>query len=179
MNDITWGKEAEKWPRDYSLFSRRIQYLRFNSVLVRLFSQNGMSLICYISKFNVSEKAVYVSDEPKGTKRVRIELQNISTLEELPDNTGYKPTEHELLFINGEKFNNKLQPASKMDFFSICNKCFKQCVDIRVHMADSRVIEGRTTGVNACQVGVIMDNGNHIQILFDWVDRITSRDFSG
>ncbi len=177
MNDITWGKEAEKWPRDYSLFARRIQYLRFNSVLVRLFSQNGMSLICYISKFNVSENAIYVSDEPKGTKRVRIELQNISTLEELPDNTGYKPTEHELLFINGEKFNNKIQPASKMDFFSICNKCFKQCVDIRVHMADGRVIEGRTTGVNACQVGVIIDNGNHIQILFDWVDRITSRDF--
>ncbi|HCL5308435.1 TPA: phase 1 flagellin transcriptional repressor [Salmonella enterica] len=177
MNDITWGKEAEKWPRDYSLFARRIQYLRFNSVLVRIFSQNGMSLICYISKFNVSENAIYVSDEPKGTKRVRIELQNISTLEELPDNTGYKPTEHELLFINGEKFNNKIQPASKMDFFSICNKCFKQCVDIRVHMADGRVIEGRTTGVNACQVGVIIDNGNHIQILFDWVDRITSRDF--
>lgn len=179
MNDITWGKEAEKWPRDYSLFARRIQYLRFNSVLVRLFSQNGMSLICYISKFNVSENAIYVSDEPKGTKRVRIELQNISTLEELPDNTGYKPTEHELLFINGEKFNNKIQPASKMDFFSICNKCFKQCVDIRVHMADGRVIEGRTTGVNACQVGVIVDNGNHIQILFDWVGRITSRDFVG
>ncbi|MDJ7440454.1 phase 1 flagellin transcriptional repressor [Salmonella enterica] len=179
MNDITWGKEAEKWPRDYSLFARRIQYLRFNSVLVRLFSQNGMSLICYISKFNVSENAIYVSDEPRGTKRVRIELQNISTLEELSDNTEYKLTEHELLFINGEKFNDKFQTASKMDFFSICNKCFKQCVDIRVHMADGRVIEGRTTGVNACQVGVIIDNGNHIQILFDWVDRITSRDFVG
>lgn len=174
MNDITWGKEAEKWPRDYSLFARRIQYLRFNSVLVRLFSQNGMSLICYISKFNVSENAIYVSDEPRGTKRIRIELQNISTLEELPDNAG-----HKISVMNDERFNDGFMPASKRDFFSICNKCFKQCVDIRVHMADSRVIEGRTTGVNACQVGVIMDNGNHIQILFDWVDRITSRDFAG
>lgn len=178
MNNITWGKEAEKWPRDYSLFARRIQFLRFSSVLVRIFSQNGMSLVCYISKFNVSENAIYISDEPKGTKRVRIELQNISTLEELPDNSEYKPTEHKLLFINGENFNNKLQPASKRDFFSICNKCFKQGVDIRVHMTDGRFIEGKTTGVNACQVGVIIDNGNHIQILFDWVDRITSRDFT-
>ncbi len=174
MNDITWGKEAEKWPRDYSLFARRIQYLRFNSVLVRIYSQNGISLICYISKFNVNENAIYVSDEPRGTKRIRIELQNISTLEELLDNV-----EHKISVINGEHFNNKFMPASKKDFFSICNKCFKQGVDIRVYMTDGRVIKGKSTGVNACQVGMIIDNGNHIQILFDWVDRITSIDFTG
>lgn len=174
MNDITWGKEAEKWPRDYSLFARRIQYIRFNSVLVRIFSQNSMSLICYISKFNVNENAIYVSDEPRGTKRIRIELQNISTFEELPDNA-----EHKISVVNGEKFNEGCIPASKKDFFSICNKCFKQGVDIRVYMTDGRIVEGKTTGVNACQVGVIMDNGNHTQILFDWVCRITSRDFMG
>lgn len=174
MNDITWGREAEQWPRDYSLFARRIQFLRFNSVLVRIFNQNGSSFICYISKFNVNENAIYISDEPKGTKRIRIELQSISTLEELSDCTEYKVS-----LINDGSINDKYISASKKDFFSICNKCFKQCVDIRVYMADGRVIEGRTTGVNACQVGVVMDNGNHIQILFDWVDRITSRDFKG
>ncbi|HAG2477034.1 phase 1 flagellin transcriptional repressor [Salmonella enterica subsp. diarizonae serovar 16:z10:e,n,x,z15] len=174
INDISYGKVAEVWPRDYSLFARRIQYLRFNSIPVCIFNQNGVSLICYIAKFNVNENAIYVSDEPRGAKRVRIELQDISTLEELSDDVL-----HEVSVENGEQFNKREIPASRKDFFSICNKCFKQCVDIRVHMADGRVIEGRTTGVNACQVGVVMDNGNHIQILFDWVDRITSRDFKG
>ncbi|EAP9511245.1 phase 1 flagellin transcriptional repressor, partial [Salmonella enterica] len=90
MNDITWGREAEQWPRDYSLFARRIQFLRFNSILVRIFNPNGLSLIGYISKFNVNENAIYVSDEPRGKKRVRIELQCISTLEELSENTKHK-----------------------------------------------------------------------------------------
>lgn len=174
MNDITWGKEAEKWPRDYSLFARRIQYLRFNSIPVCIFNQNGVSLICYIAKFNVNENAIYVSDEPRGAKRVRIELQNISTLEELSEDVL-----HEVSVENGEQFNKREIPASRKDFFSICNKCFKQGVEIRAHMSDGRVIEGKTTGVNACQVGVITENGNHTQILFDWVDRITSTDFTG
>lgn len=174
MNDISWGKTAEQWPRNYSLFARRIQYLRFNSVPVRIFNQNGLSLICYIAKFNVSENAIYVSDEPRGTKRIRVELQNISTLEELSGDA-----ENKTSVINGEHFNQSVFPASKKDFFSICNKCFKQGVKIRVHMADTRIIEGNTTGVNACQVGVINKNGNHVQILFDWVDRITSTDFTG
>ncbi|EAS0615800.1 phase 1 flagellin transcriptional repressor [Salmonella enterica] len=174
MNDITWGREAEQWPRDYSLFARRIQFLRFNSILVRIFNPNGLSLIGYISKFNVNENAIYVSDEPRGKKRVRIELQCISTLEELSENT-----KHKISIINGEHFNKSNCPASKKDFFSICNKCFKQGVEIRIHMVDERIIEGKTTGVNACQVGVIAKNGNHTQILFDWVDRITSTDFTG
>lgn len=174
MNDITWGKEAEKWPRDYSLFARRIQFLRFNSIPVRVFNQNGLSLICYIAKFNVNENEIFVSDKPKGTKRFRVELQNISTLEELAGDV-----EHKISIINGEQFNENVVSASKRDFFSICNKCFKQGVEIRAHMSDGRVIEGKTTGVNACQVGVITENGNHTQILFDWVDRITSTDFTG
>ncbi|EBU8673425.1 phase 1 flagellin transcriptional repressor [Salmonella enterica subsp. enterica serovar Panama] len=174
MNDITWGRKAELWPRDYSLFARRIQFLRFNSIPVRIFSPDNIVLTCYISKFNVNENAIYVSGEPKGTDRIRIELQYISTLEELTgDISG------QISVTNGENFNNASAPASRMDFFSICNKCFKQGTGIRVNMTDGRIIEGDTTGVNACQVGVIKKNGNHIQILFDWVTRITSTDFTG
>ncbi|MCV8954297.1 phase 1 flagellin transcriptional repressor, partial [Escherichia coli] len=29
------------------------------------------------------------------------------------------------------------------------------------------------------QVGMIRPNGNHMQIMFDWVSRITSSDYSG
>ncbi|HHX3712360.1 TPA: phase 1 flagellin transcriptional repressor, partial [Citrobacter freundii] len=68
---------------------------------------------------------------------------------------------------------------TRKDFFSICNKCFKQGVGIKVHMLDGRILIGETTGVNACQVGMIRPNGNHMQIMFDWVSRITSSDYSG
>ncbi|EEP0997519.1 phase 1 flagellin transcriptional repressor [Salmonella enterica] len=173
MNDITWGRDAEQWPRDYTLFSRRLQFLRFNFVPVRIFSQNGISLTCYIVKFNVDEKAIYVSDIPRSKDRIRLELQNIATLEELPDRN-----QNTMTLLNGEAFNKRVSVASKKDFFSICNKCFKQGVEIRVYMMDGRIIEGKTTGVNACQTGVIKANGNHVQVLFDWVTRITSVDFS-
>lgn len=82
-----------------------------------------------------------------------------------------------MTLLNGEVFNKRVAVASKKDFFSICNKCFKQGVEIRVYMMDGRIIEGKTTGVNACQTGVIKANGNHVQVLFDWVTRITSVDF--
>ncbi|EBH8890073.1 hypothetical protein CVB22_25700, partial [Salmonella enterica subsp. enterica serovar Worthington] len=36
----------------------------------------------------------------------------------------------------------------------------------------------KTTGVNACQVGVRTSNGNHMQVMFDWVSRITSSDYA-
>ncbi|HGY6003623.1 TPA: phase 1 flagellin transcriptional repressor, partial [Citrobacter freundii] len=26
MNDISYGREAEKWPREYSMLARRIQF---------------------------------------------------------------------------------------------------------------------------------------------------------
>lgn len=107
-------------------------------------------------------------------KRIRVELKNISTLEEISEGSEYK-----ISTIGGEYFNENNLIASQKDFFSICNKCFKQGVGIRAYMADGRVIEGRTTGVNACQVGIIAKNGNPVQILFDWVDRVTSTDFTG
>ncbi|EJI8089733.1 phase 1 flagellin transcriptional repressor, partial [Escherichia coli] len=42
VNDITYGREAEVWPRDYSLLSWRLQFLRFNDVPVKMVSCNGL-----------------------------------------------------------------------------------------------------------------------------------------
>lgn len=171
MNDITWGREAEQWPRDYSMLSRRIQFIRFNDNLVCLTSCNGLYFNGYISKFNQKDALILASTIPKGRDRIEIRLESLSTLEEINKKT------KEPLIKNINDFNEQLFPASKKDFFSICNKCFKQGIGIRIWMMDGRVIEGKTTGVNACQVGVLKTNGNHIQIMFDWVKRITSIDY--
>ncbi|WP_312774233.1 phase 1 flagellin transcriptional repressor [Atlantibacter hermannii] len=172
VNDITYGREAEVWPRDYSLLSRRLQFLRFNDVPVKMVSCNGLSITGYIAKFYPEENVIYASIKPKGTKRVKISMEYIASLEELPTDSGVKP-----FLLEQEQFNTPVTEPTRRDFFSICNKCFQQGVGVRVHMVDGRVIEGKTTGVNACQVGLIKPNGNHIQILFDWVERITSSDF--
>lgn len=172
MNDITRGREAEQWPRDYSMLSRRIQFLRFNDCPVKLTSCNGSCFVGYISKFNQKENLILASSVAKGTERVEIRLEALATLEELNPGENISP-----LMSGAYEFNNLLFPASKKDYFSICNKCFKQGVNIRVGMMDGRIIEGKTTGVNACQVGILKYNRNHVQIMFDWVNRITSVDF--
>ncbi|MCZ7835271.1 phase 1 flagellin transcriptional repressor [Atlantibacter hermannii] len=172
VNDITYGREAEVWPRDYSLLSRRLQFLRFNAVPVKMVSCNGLSIIGYVAKFYPEENVIYASSRPKGTKRIKISMEYIASLEELPVDSDIKP-----YLIEPEQFNSSVTKPTRRDFFSICNKCFQQGVGIKVHMADRRTVEGKTTGVNACQVGVIRPNGNHMQIMFDWVTRITSSDF--
>jgi len=172
VNDISFGREAEIWPRDYSLLSRRFQFLRFNDIPLKIVSCNGLSIIGYVAKFYPQENIIYASDRPKGTKRVKISLENIASLEELSADTDVKPH-----LIEPEHFDACVTEPTRRDFFSICNKCFQQGVGIRVYMVDGRIIEGKTTGVNACQVGMIKPNGNHTQILFDWVNRITSADF--
>ncbi|HFP3650050.1 phase 1 flagellin transcriptional repressor [Escherichia coli] len=173
VNDITYGREAEVWPRNYSMLARRIQFLRYNDYPVKLVSCNGYSLIGYISKFNQNENMILASDEAKGKNRVEVKLESLASLEELPISKHLTAK-----LIVGDVFNNQpLQPTRK-DFFSICNKCFKQGVGIKVYMLDGRVLTGKTTGVNACQVGIIKSNGNHVQIMFDWVSRITSSDYS-
>ncbi|EHY5032202.1 phase 1 flagellin transcriptional repressor, partial [Escherichia coli] len=63
MNDISYGRIAEIWPRDYSMLARRVQFLRFNDYRVKLISSNGQSLIGYISKFNQHENVILASDE--------------------------------------------------------------------------------------------------------------------
>ncbi|EOB4932148.1 phase 1 flagellin transcriptional repressor [Escherichia coli] len=132
----------------------------------------GLSIIGYVAKFYPEEKVIYASSRPKGTKRIKISMEYIASLEELPVDSDVKP-----YLIEPEQFNACVTEPTRRDFFSICNKCFQQGVGIRVYMADGRTVEGKTTGVNACQVGVIRPNGNHIQIMFDWVMRITSSDF--
>ncbi len=52
VNDISYGREAEIWPRDYSMLARRVQFLRFNDIHVRLVSNNARIIIGYIAKFN-------------------------------------------------------------------------------------------------------------------------------
>lgn len=172
VNDISYGRDAEVWPRDYSLLSRRLQFLRFNNIPVKMVSCNGQSIIGYVAKCYPEENIIYASNRPKGTKRIKIPMEYIASLEELPVNSHVKP-----YLIKPEQFNTSDTEPTRRDFFSICNKCFQQGVGIRVQMADGRTVEGKTTGVNACQVGVIRPNGNHIQIMFDWVMRITSSDF--
>ncbi len=172
VNDITYGREAEVWPRDYSLLSRRLQFLRFNDVPVKMVSCNGQSIQGYVAKFYPEESIIYASNKPKGAKRIKISMEYIASLEELPVSSDVKP-----YLIEPKQFNTSLIEPTRRDFFSICNKCFQQGVDVRVYLVDGRVIEGKTTGVNACQVGLIKPNGNHTQIMFDWVSRITSADF--
>lgn len=174
VNDITYGREAEVWPRDYSMLARRIQFLRFNDYPIKLVSSNGYSIIGYISKFNQKENMILASDEAKGNNRVEVKLESIASLEELLVGKDFTTR-----LIVGDVFNNQPCPPTKKDFFSICNKCFKQGIGIKVHMLDGRILTGKTTGVNACQVGIIKSNGNHMQIMFDWVSRITSSDYSG
>ncbi|EOV0287492.1 phase 1 flagellin transcriptional repressor [Salmonella enterica] len=173
INDISYGRDAEVWPRDYSMLARRIQFLRFNDCPVRLISCNGLCMVGYISKFNQKENLILASATAKGKERVEVKLETLAMVEELNIRENVSA-----LMVNSIEFNSYILPPSRKDFFSICNKCFKQGVNIRVGMMNGQVIEGRTTGVNACQVGVLKSNGNHVQIMFDWVKRITSVDFS-
>ncbi len=172
MNDISYGRVAETWPRDYSMLARRIQYLRFNDCPVKLVSCNGQSIIGYISKFNPNENLILASDVPKGSNRIEVKLESLASLEELQDNS-----EIVTELVASGAFNTQPYAPTKQDFFSICNKCFKQGVGIRVYMLDGRIIVGDTTGVNACHVGIKVPDGNHMQIMFDWVGRITSSDY--
>lgn len=172
MNDISYGRIAEIWPRDYSMLARRVQFLRFNDYRVKLISSNGQSLIGYISKFNQHENVILASDEPKGSKRIAVKLESLASLEELPIRSEFTTS-----LVTAELFNAQPCQPTKKDFFSICNKCFKQGVGIKVHMLDGRILVGDTTGVNACQVGIKRSNGNHMQIMFDWVSRVTSSDY--
>uniref|UniRef100_UPI00396B489C hypothetical protein n=1 Tax=Citrobacter portucalensis TaxID=1639133 RepID=UPI00396B489C len=110
---------------------------------------------------------------PKGSNRIEVKLEFLASLEELP--IGENLTAR---LIAADLFNVQPCDPTRKDFFSICNKCFKQGVGIKVHMLDGRILIGETTGVNACQVGMIRPNGNHMQIMFDWVSRITSSDYS-
>ncbi|WP_312558906.1 phase 1 flagellin transcriptional repressor [Atlantibacter hermannii] len=148
------------------------QFLRFNDVPIKMVSCNGSSITGYVAKFYPEENVIYASIKPKGATRVKISMECIASLEELPADSDVKP-----YLIEPEKFNNPVAEPTRRDFFSICNKCFQQGVGIRAHMVDGRIIEGKTTGVNACQVGLIKPNGTHTQIMFDWVERITSSDY--
>lgn len=129
MNDISYGREAEKWPREYSMLARRIQFLRFNDYPVKLVSGNGQSIIGYISKFNQKENMILASDEAKGSNRIEVKLEFLASLEELP--IGENLTAR---LIAADVFNVQPCDPTRKDFFSICNKCFKQGVGIKVHM---------------------------------------------
>ncbi len=117
---------------------------------------------------------ILASDEAKGSNRIEVKLEFLASLEELPIGESLIAR-----LIAADVFNVQPCDPTRKDFFSICNKCFKQGVGIKVHMLDGRILIGETTGVNACQVGMIRPNGNHMQIMFDWVSRITSSDYSG
>lgn len=126
MNDISYGRVAEKWPRDYSMLARRIQFLRFHDCPVKMVSCNGQLIIGYISKFNQNENLILASDTPKGSNRIEVKLESLASLEELQDNSGIV-TE----LVTSGTFNTQPYEPTKQDFFSICNKCFKQGVGIR------------------------------------------------
>lgn len=174
MNDITYGKVAEVWPRDYSMLSRRLQFLRFNQVPMRFVSGNGVAVVGYIAKFYPFKKEIAFSFHGDDKKRWPIMIENIALLEENVEITSINNSG----YLNIEGFNDIVCEPSKKDFFGICNKCFKQGVGIRVYLYNGCIYEGRTTGVNGCHVGILNRNGHHIQVLFDWVYRITSIDFS-
>ncbi|EGN8489679.1 phase 1 flagellin gene repressor FljA [Salmonella enterica] len=173
VNDISYGREAEIWPRDYSMLARRVQFLRFNDIPVRLVSNNARIITGYIAKFNPSENLILASDKPKGNKRIEVKLESLVILEELSGNDAFN-----LSLVPTDEFNLQQYTPSRRDYFSICNKCYKQGVGIKIYMKYGQVLTGKTTGVNACQVGVRKSNGNHMQVMFDWVSRITSSDYA-
>lgn len=173
MNDITYGKIAEIWPRDYSMLSRRIQFLRFNQVPMKFVSGNGVSVVGRIAKFYPFKKEIAFSFCDNDKKRWPIMIENIALLEENVEITSLNDSG----YLHIERFNDLVYEPSRKDFFGICNKCFKQGVGIRVHLHNGYICEGETTGVNECHVGILNKNGHHVQILFDWVYRITSIDF--
>ncbi|EEK2702874.1 phase 1 flagellin transcriptional repressor [Salmonella enterica subsp. enterica serovar Newport] len=170
MNDISYGRVAEIWPRKYTMLIRRILYLRFHSILVRLINAEGITIIGYISKFDAYGNVIQMSDTPRGNVRHPIFIKNIALLEEI---TGALKSNMDHCHL----FNLVIIEPSKKDFFSICNKCYKQNSPIRVFLKSGLTVEGRTTGVNDCHVGVVNQHGNHLQIMFDWVNRITSIDY--
>lgn len=173
VNDISYGREAEIWPRDYSMLARRVQFLRFNDIPVRLVSNNARIITGYIAKFNPKENLILASDKPKGNKRIEVKLESLAILEELSGNDAFN-----LSLVPADGFNLQQYTPSRRDYFSICNKCYKQGVGIKIYMKYGQVLTGKTTGVNACQVGVRTSNGNHMQVMFDWVSRITSSDYA-
>ena len=112
MNDISYGREAEKWPREYSMLARRIQFLRFNDYPVKLVSGNGQSIIGYISKFNQKENMILASDEAKGSNRIEVKLEFLASLEELP--IGENLTAR---LIAADIFNVQPCDPTRKDFF--------------------------------------------------------------
>ncbi|EBW4446353.1 phase 1 flagellin gene repressor FljA [Salmonella enterica subsp. enterica serovar Arechavaleta] len=173
VNDISYGREAEIWPRDYSMLARRVQFLRFNDIPVQLVSNNARIITGYIAKFNPRENLILASDKPKGNKRIEVKLESLAILEELSGNDAFN-----LSLVPADEFNLQQYTPSRRDYFSICNKCYKQGVGIKIYMKYGQVLTGKTTGVNASQVGVRTSNGNHMQVMFDWVGRITSSDYA-
>lgn len=116
---------------------------------------------------------ILASDKPKGNKRIEVKLESLEILEELSGNDAFN-----LSLMPTDEFNLQQYTPSRRDYFSICNKCYKQGVGIKIYMKYGQVLTGKTTGVNACQVGVRTSNGNHMQVMFDWVSRITSSDYA-
>ncbi len=121
VNDISYGREAEIWPRDYSMLARRVQFLRFNDIPVRLVSNNARIITGYIAKFNPKENLILASDKPKGNKRIEVKLESLAILEELSGNDAFN-----LSLVPADGFNLQQYTPSRRDYFSICNKCYKQ-----------------------------------------------------
>ncbi len=47
------------------MLARRVQFLRFNDIPVRLVSNNARIITGYIAKFNPKENLILASDKPK------------------------------------------------------------------------------------------------------------------
>ncbi|VDZ98494.1 repressor [Salmonella enterica subsp. enterica] len=71
------------------MLARRVQFLRFNDIPVRLVSNNARIIIGYIAKFNPRENLILASDKPKGNKRIEVKLESLAILEELSGNDAF------------------------------------------------------------------------------------------
>ncbi|SUG59545.1 repressor [Salmonella enterica subsp. arizonae] len=71
------------------MLARRIQFLRFNDVPVRLVSNNTQLITGYIAKFNPKENLILASDKPKGNNRIDVKLESLAILEELSGNDAF------------------------------------------------------------------------------------------
>ncbi len=103
------------------MLARRVQFLRFNDIPVRLVSNNARIITGYIAKFNPKENLILASDKPKGNKRIEVKLESLAILEELSGNDAFN-----LSLVPADGFNLQQYTPSRRDYFSICNKCYKQ-----------------------------------------------------
>ncbi|EDK9786278.1 transcriptional regulator [Salmonella enterica subsp. enterica serovar Give] len=169
ITDITYGIQAEVWPRDYSSIEFSLQFMRAKEIPVRVTLEDGQVFCLYVNGLLTARNKLDLSPVI-GSKehRVRLPLERVSTIETIAPNYVDKGFSDRLT-VHPDYVNNM---PSRRDFFKICRQAHQEQKSIRVYMTDGREIEGVSLGVDACQVTMEIGDSRRMIVLFDWVERI-------